>query len=226
MSFWELALQTMPQLLHGLRNSLVLTSISICLGIVLGLVLALTKVYGRGPLRWLAISYIGLFRGTPLITQLFIIYFGLSSVGLVLSPFVSAILGLGLNSAAYQAEYFRGSILAIEPGELLGARALGMSRIKTIRCIVLPQILRLVIPSWSNELIYLIKYSSLAYLIQFPELLFQTRYIASRNFRMFEMFVIAGFLYLGVVLIVSYILKKLEIRLRIPGLGVGSGNYG
>jgi polar amino acid transport system permease protein len=222
MSFWELALQNMPLLLRGLGNSLAVTAVSICLGIALGLLLALTKVYGRGPLRWLAVSYIGLFRGTPLITQLFIIYFGLSSVGLVFSPFVAAILGLGLNSAAYQAEYFHGSILAIDPGELLGARALGMSRIRTIRCIVLPQILRLVIPSWSNELIYLIKYSSLAYLIQFPELLFQTRYIASRNFRMFEMFIIAGFLYLGVVLIVSYILKKLEVRLRIPGLGVGS----
>jgi len=192
------------------------TAISICLGIALGLLLALTKVYGRGPLRWLAVSYIGLFRGTPLLTQLFIIYFGLSAVGIVFSPFAAAILGIGLNSAAYQAEYFRGSILAIEPGELLGARALGMSRIKTIRCIVLPQILRLVIPSWSNELIYLIKYSSLAYLIQFPELLFQTRYIASRNFRMFEMFIIA----------VSFILKKLEIRLRIPGLGVGFTRHG
>jgi polar amino acid transport system permease protein len=216
----------MPQLLHGLGNSLVVTLISICLGIVLGLVLALTKVYGRGPLRWLAISYIGLFRGTPLITQLFIIYFGLSSVGLVFSPFVAAILGLGLNSAAYQAEYFRGSILTIDPGELLGARALGMSRTKTIRCIVLPQILRLVIPSWSSELIYLIKYSSLAYLIQFPELLFQTRYIASRNYRMFEMFIIAGCLYLGAVLCVSYVLKKLEIRLRIPELGVGTTIHG
>jgi len=226
MSFWELALQNMPLLLRGLGNSLAVTAISICLGIALGLLLALTKVYGRGPLRWLAVSYIGLFRGTPLLTQLFIIYFGLSAVGIVFSPFAAAILGIGLNSAAYQAEYFRGSILAIEPGELLGARALGMSRIKTIRCIVLPQILRLVIPSWSNELIYLIKYSSLAYLIQFPELLFQTRYIASRNFRMFEMFIIAGFLYLGVVLIVSFILKKLEIRLRIPGLGVGFTRHG
>ncbi len=217
----ELAWQHLPALFYGLGNSLILTIFAITTGIVLGLFMALAKVYGKGPVRLLAIAYIGLFRGTPLVTQLFIIYFGFTSIGVVFSPFVAAILSLGLNSAAYQAEYFRGSILAIHQGELIGARSLGMSRLNTIRYIVIPQVMRLVIPSWSNELIYLIKYSSLAYLIQFPELLFQTRYIASRNFRMFEMFIIAGCMYLGVVLIVSFFLKKLENRLRIPGLGTG-----
>ena len=155
-------------------------------------------------------------------TQLFIIYFGLSSIGLVLPPFVAAILGLGLNSAAFQAEYFHGSILAVHPGQITGALALGMSRFKTIKCIVIPQVIRLVIPSWSNELISLLKFSSIAYLIQYPELLFQTRYIASKNFRMFELFIITGILYLGVVLVISYFLRRFELRLRIPGLGTGS----
>lgn len=222
MEFIELAVSSMPMLLKGLMNTLVLTGLAIVMGIFIGLALALVKVYGRGPLRWLAVAYIGIFRGTPLLTQLFIIYFGLSAAGVVLSPFMAAILGIGLNSAAFQAEYFHGSILAIQPGQITGARALGMSRLKTIKCIVIPQVVRLVIPSWSNELISLLKYSSLAYLIQFPELLFQTRLIASKNFRMFEMFIITGILYLGVVLIISYFLRKLELKLRIPGLGTES----
>ena len=222
MEFFELAITIMPQLLLGLKNTLALTALAIVLGIVLGLILSLSKVYGHGPVRWIASGYIGLFRGTPLLTQLFIIYFGLSSVGIVLSPFTAAILGLGLNSAAFQAEYFHGSILAINPGQITGAIALGMSRLKTIKCIVIPQVIRLVIPSWSNELISLLKFSSLAYLIQFPELLFQTKLIASKNYRMFEMYIITGILYLTVVLIISHFLRKLELKLRIPGLGTGS----
>jgi polar amino acid transport system permease protein len=222
MEFIELAITVMPQLLSGLKNTLALTALAIVLGIVLGLILSLSKVYGHGPVRWIASGYIGLFRGTPLLTQLFIIYFGLSSVGIVLSPFTAAILGLGLNSAAFQAEYFHGSILAINPGQITGAIALGMSRLKTIKCIVIPQVIRLVIPSWSNELISLLKFSSLAYLIQFPELLFQTKFIASKNYRMFEMSIITGILYLTVVLIISHFLRKLELKLRIPGLGTGS----
>ncbi|MDX2447919.1 MAG: amino acid ABC transporter permease, partial [Desulfobacterales bacterium] len=91
-----------------------------------------------------------------------------------------------------------------------------------IKCIVIPQVIRLVIPSWSNELISLLKFSSLAYLIQFPELLFQTKFIASKNYRMFEMSIITGILYLTVVLIISHFLRKLELKLRIPGLGTGS----
>lgn len=142
MEFLELAITSMPQLLMGLKNTLALTALAIVLGIVLGMILALSKVYGHGPLRWIAAGYIGLFRGTPLLTQLFVIYFGLSSVGIVLSPFTAAILGLGLNSAAFQAEYFHGSILAINPGQITGAIALGMGRLKTIKCIVISHFLR------------------------------------------------------------------------------------
>ncbi len=222
MDFIRLFIDSLPSLLHGLGNTVLLTTAAILLGIGIGLIVALLKVYGKGPLRVFSVAYSSLFRGTPLITQLFIVYFGLSSSGIVLSPFVAAILAIGLNSAAFQAEYFRGSILAIQPGQIVGARALGMSQLKTIRCIVIPQVIRLVIPSWSNELICLLKYSSLAYLIQFPELLFQTKLISSKNFRVFEMFVMAGILYLTVVLIVSYFLRKLESRLRIPGLGTES----
>lgn len=220
-SFWELCLEHIPALLVGLRNSMILALMALSIGFMLGLLLSLFRVYGPAPFRLLSSVYISFTRGTPLLTQLFILYFGLPSVGITMTPFTAAVIGFGLNSAAYQAEYFRGSIWAIEPGQLLGARAIGMTRIQTILFIVLPQVLRLVIPAWSNEIIILIKFSSLAYLIQYPELLFQTRYIASRNFRMFEMLIMAAILYLASVLIATFILRRVEARVRIPGLGTG-----
>lgn len=221
MSFLELALTNMPSLLRGLGNTVILTAICISLGFILGLIMALLKVYGRGPLRWFAVGYIGLLRGTPLITQLFLIYFGLGAVGIKLSPFVAAITAISLNSSAYQAEYFRSSILAVQPGQLIGAQSLGMNFLQVVDYVVIPQAVRLVIPGWSNELIHMIKYSSLAYLIQYRELLFEARYIASRNFRTLEILLVAAFLYLSVVIIVSFLLRQLEARVRIPGLGSG-----
>ena len=220
-SFLDLCIEHMPNLLIGLRNGLLLAIIALSIGFVLGLFLSLLKAYGPKPIR-IVISFIITFiRGTPLLTQLFIIYFGFPSIGFTISPFAAAVIGFGVNSGAYQAEYFRGSILAVQPGQILGARAIGMSQIQTILFIILPQMLRLVIPAWSNEIIILIKFSSLAYLIQYPELLFQTRLISSSNFRNFEMLIIAAVLYLTSVLIASFILRRIEINVRIPGLGKG-----
>jgi polar amino acid transport system permease protein len=100
----------------------------------------------------------------------------------------------------------------------MAARAIGMSRLKAVLYIIFPQALRLVIPSWSNELIYMVKYSSLAYMIQAPELMAQGRFIASKNFRTFEVFIVVAFIYLAIVLILSKLLAMGERRIRIPGL--------
>jgi len=131
---------------------------------------------------------------------------------------MAGILGLGLNSAAYQAEYFRGAIQSISRGQMMAARAIGMSRFKTIINIILPQALRIVIPSWSNELIYTLKYSSVAYMIGAPELMAQGKFIAAENFRYFEVFLVVAFIYMVAVLIVSRVLNMVEKRVRIPGL--------
>ncbi len=159
-------------------------------------------------------------RGTPLLVQLFIIYFGLASIGLVFSPLQAALLGLSLNSGAYQAEYLRGSIQAIPSGQMIAGRTLGMTKIQSIQTIVLPQALRLSIPAWSNELIYLFKYTSIVYLIQVRELTAEGQIIASRNFRYVEIYLIIALIYLIFTFVISEIVDRTEKRYRIPGLGI------
>ena len=207
------------QLAEGLPLTLQITFLCIAIGIGLGVLLALGRVYGNRPLRWLCSGYIQFFRGTPLLVQLFIIYFGLPNWGITLSRFTSAILALGLNTAAYQAEYFRGAIQAVRGGQMMAARSLGMSFAQSIRYVVLPQAFRLVLPSWSNEFILMIKYSSIVFTITLYDLMGIGKKIASRNFRFFEIFVVVALFYLALVFVVSQIMRFIERRTRIPGLG-------
>ncbi len=218
MSFLELTYEIMPGLLKGAVVTLELTACSISLGFVLGIALALGRLYWKRPVSLFCTGYIEFFRGTPLWVQLLILYYGLPPYGIRLSSFVAGILGLGLNSAAYQAEYFRGAIQSVSQGEIMAARAIGMSRFKAIVNIILPQMFRIVIPSWSNELIYTLKYSSVAYMIGAPELMAQGKFIAAQNFRYFEVFLVVAFIYLIAVVVLSRILSVLEKRVRIPGL--------
>ena len=218
MSFLNLSYEIMPGLLKGAVVTLELTVCSISLGFILGVALALGRLYGKRPVSLLCTGYIEFFRGTPLLVQLLILYYGLPPYGIRLSSFVAGILGLGLNSAAYQAEYFRGAIQSVSQGEIMAARAIGMSRFKAIVNIILPQMFRIVIPSWSNELIYTLKYSSVAYMIGAPELMAQAKFIAAENFRYFEVFLVVAFIYLIVVVVLSRILSVVEKRVRIPGL--------
>ena len=218
MSFLGLTYQIMPRLLEGAVVTLELTVCSISLGFILGVALALGRLYGKRPVSLLCTGYIEFFRGTPLLVQLLILYYGLPPYGIRLSSFVAGILGLGLNSAAYQAEYFRGAIQSVSQGEIMAARAIGMSRFKAIVNIILPKMFRIVIPSWSNELIYTLKYSSVAYMIGAPELMAQAKFIAAANFRYFEVFLVVAFIYLIAVVILSRILSVVEKRVRIPGL--------
>lgn len=209
----------LPQLAQGLLLTLEITAACIAFGAVLGALLACGRLFGRKWLRFLCGGYIRLFRGTPLLVQLAVLYFGLPSWGVVLPRVLCAILALGLNSAAYQAEYFRGAIQAVAPGQIAAARALGLNRWKSIFTVIFPQAARLVIPSWSNELILMLKYSSIVFSITLYDLMGMGKRIASRNFRYFEVFLIVAGIYLVVVLIVSVGLRALERRLRVPGLG-------
>lgn len=209
----------LPQLAQGLLITVEITATCIAIGIVLGLLLAIGRVYGRHIFHWLSSAYVQFFRGTPLLVQLLMIYYGLPSWGIRLSPFVAGILALGLNTAAYQAEYFRGAIQSIKAGQLMAAHSLGMSLLQAVRHVILPQALRLVIPPWSNELILMLKYSSIVYMATVMDLMGVGKTIASKNFRYFEVFIIVALIYLAIVLLVSRLLRMLENRVRIPGLG-------
>ena len=208
-----------PKLAQGLPLTLQITFSCIAIGIVLGVLLALARVYGHRILRGICIAYIQFFRGTPLLVQLFIVYYGLPNWGIRLSALQSGILALGLNTAAYQAEYFRGAIQAVRGGQMLAARSLGMTLPQAIRFTILPQAFRLVLPAWSNEFILMLKYSSIVFTVTLLDLMGQGKRLASRNARTFEVFIIVALFYLVLVFIVSTLLRLLERRIRIPGLG-------
>jgi polar amino acid transport system permease protein len=198
-----------------------LTFLSLALGFVLGILLALGRVYGNKIISGICLTYIEIIRGTPLLVQLFIIYFGLPQIGISLNPITAASIGLTLNSGAYQAEYLRGSIQSIESGQMIAARTLGMTKIQSIKNIILPQALRISIPAWSNELIYLIKYTSIAYIIQVEELTAEGKFIAAETFRYLEIFTIIALIYLILTFVLTEIIDKIDNRLSIPGIGVG-----
>jgi len=144
----------------------------------------------------------------------------LPGLGITLSRMLSAFLALGLNSGAYQAEYLRGAVLAIGEGQMMAGRSIGMSRMATVRYVILPQALRLVIPSWSNEPISLLKSTAIAFLIAVPDLMTKAKSIAARTYDPIGTYLAVAVVYLVVIALLSEVLKYLERRARIPGLEV------
>lgn len=213
----------LPRLAQGLLLTVEITLLAMVLGAALGVVLAVLRVYGRGPLfplYLLASGYVHLFRGTPLLVQVMTFYYALPTVGVRLSPFLAGLLSLTLNTAAYQAEYFRGAIQSVRSGQMQAALALGLSHLGALRYVILPQALRLVIPPWTNELIYMVKGSAVVYLIGVLELMGQAKNIAARTFRNFEVYIVVALFYLALIFILTVILQVVERRVRVPGLGV------
>jgi len=206
-------------LMKGLAFTFELAVVSMLCGSLLGILLALGRTFGAKPVSWLCAAYIELIRGTPLLAQLFILYFALPPYGIRLSAVTVAFLGFILNSAAYQAEYTRGSIQAVGQDQYMAAYSLGMSRWQTIFHVVLPQAVRWSIPAWTNEFIYLLKSTSIAYIIGAPDLLTQGKCIASRNYQFFRVYLIVAVIYLVIVLAAAWLVGKIEKRIEIPGFG-------
>lgn len=160
----------LPLLLKGAIVTIEISVLSMCLAIIVGLIIVLMRLYAVAPLRWFAKAYVEIIRGTPLLIQLFLIYYGLPQVGIRLNAFCAAILGLGLNYAANEAENYRAGIQAIPHGQTEAAQALGMSRPQYLQHIVLPQAMRLVIPPVTNDFIAMFKDSSIVSVITMVEL--------------------------------------------------------
>ena len=212
--------QTLPVFMDGLRVTLELTAVGLIMGFVLGLLAALGRIYGSPWVRRVCVAYIEVFRGTPLLVQLFLIYYGFPGIGITFSRMASAYLALGLNSGAYQAEYLRGSIMAISEGQMMAGRSIGLTRFATIRHIILPQALRLVIPAWSNEPILLLKSTAVAFLIAVPDLMTKAKLVAARTYDPIGTYLAVAVIYLIIVALLSELMKALERRVRIPGLEV------
>jgi polar amino acid transport system permease protein len=216
-NFISLFIRFLPDLLRGMGMTLWLTIQGLAAGFVLGVLASLARTYGNKFWRGLAVGYIELFRGTPLLVQLFLIYYGLPGLGITLSRELSAFLAMALNSGAYQAEYLRGSILAIGDGQMMAGRSIGLSKWKTIWYVILPQALRLAIPAWSNEPVSLLKSTAVVFLIAIPEVMSKAKAIAARTYDPISAYLAAAVMYLAAVYILILLLNWLERASRLPG---------
>lgn len=224
-AWFQHILRFLPDFYDGLLITLKLTLGGLALGMGIGIPAALARVYGSPWIRRIAIGYIEFIRGTPLLVQLFVIYFGLPQFNINLPRMTAAYLALGLNSGAYQAEYFRGAIQAVGGGQMMAARAMGMTRLQAVRYVILPQAARIVIPPWSNEPILLLKSSAVAFLIAVPDLMTKAKIIITRTYDPIGTYLAVAVFYLIIVLLLTGVLEAVERRVRIPGLEIESARH-
>jgi polar amino acid transport system permease protein len=216
---------TAKVILDGIVNTMVMAVLAMALGIMLGVVVAIMRLSPNPVLQSVAAGYTWLFRGTPLILQL-LLWFNLALVfptigvpGLwsvravdIMTPFVAALLGLGINQGAYTSEVMRAGMLSVDAGQYEAAQAIGMGRLRALRRIILPQAMRVVIPPLGNEFIGMVKATSLASVIQYPEVLHNAENIYYANSRVIELLIVAGLWYLLVVSILTPLQMLLERR--------------
>lgn len=207
---WDLVIQRFPIFLKATIPTIQLTLMAISFGTIIGLIIALMKISKKSPLVILGTIYTWIFRGIPLLVQLFIIYYGLPSIGIEFSPRQAAALGLSLCGGAYIAEIIRGGIQSIDKGQMEAAYSLGMSWEMAMFRVIIPQSLRRLVPPMGNEFITLLKDTSLVAVISMVEILRTAQTQASATFKPFEMYMTAGFLYLVLTTIFTIMFKKLE----------------
>ncbi len=218
MSFWTSFIQTAPHFLDVLLGGAVV-AVEVAAGALLvalagGLILALMTVAPLRPLRWIARAYIEVIRGTPALTQLFIIYFGLADLGLGMPPLAAAITGLGMNGAAYLAEVYRAGILAIHRGQSEAALSLGLPPMDVMRYVVLPQAIRIMLPPFCNYAIQLLKDTSLVSAVAAPEIMFRARNLVMETYLSTQVYVLAAAIYLSISIPLSHLTTRLQVSLR------------
>ena len=205
--------QYLPLLLQGALVTLEISALSMAIAIGFGLLMAVVRVFGPPVVAWPVIAFIEVIRGTPLLIQLFIIFYGLPSIGIRFSPLWAAVIGLGINYAAYEAENYRAGIQSIPRGQLDAALALGLTRVQTIRKIVLPQAVRLVIPPVTNDFIALLKDSSLVSVITMVELTKMYGQLAATNYDYIGVGLLTAAIYFLLGLPIARFSRLLEARL-------------
>ena len=202
-----------PVLLKASGKTIQLTVISVVLGSLIGIIVALLKLSNNKVIYTLASFYTWIIRGTPMLLQLFFFYYGLPFVGIELEPMTAAIIGLSLNSGAYMAEIIRGGILAVDKGQFEACKALGFTYGKTMTRAVLPQTIRILIPPVGNEFITMLKDTSLVSAIAMEELMRAAQQIYSANFRPMEPFFIAACIYLALTTVFTTLFSVWEKKL-------------
>jgi His/Glu/Gln/Arg/opine family amino acid ABC transporter permease subunit len=208
----ELLRKSVPILLKGACLTIVLTGLALLLGLPGGLAVALARLSGFAPVRLLATVYVEVVRGTPLLMQIYVIYFVLPSIGLSLNPFVAGVAALSFNASAYISEIFRAGIESIDSGQREAARALGMTSAATMRWVILPQTVRRVLPPLTNEAVALLKDSSLVSVVALAELMRVGKEIATNSGSPTTVYLAVALLYLLMTLPLTYLVRQLEAR--------------
>ncbi|NYZ15353.1 ABC transporter permease subunit [Azospirillum sp. RWY-5-1] len=219
---WELMWDSVPALLAAVPLTLQLVALALLLGLGMAALAAWARLSGHAVAAGAASAYVFVFRGTPLLVQIFLIYYGLSQFEavraslfwpLLREPYWCAILALMLNTGAYQSEIIRGAILSVPQGQVEAARACGMSRLLLFRRIVLPVAVRQALPAYGNEIILMVKASSLASTITLLEITGVARRIISQTYAVFEIFIVAGILYLLINFAAARLIRWAEWRM-------------
>lgn len=207
--------------LAGLKNTVILVSISLALGLLLAIPLAILQNYGNRAVQMPIRAFVYFFRGTPLLVQMFLIYYGFGQFEIIKQSFLwdffreaylCALFAFTLNTSAYTTEILRGSIKATPHGEIEAAIAAGMSRFLMVRRIILPSAFRRALPAYSNEIIFMLHGSSLASVITIIDITGAARIINSRYYSPYEAFLTAAVLYMAITFLIVFLVKRLEIR--------------
>ncbi|ENK0836762.1 amino acid ABC transporter permease [Clostridium botulinum] len=207
--------QITPVLIKGSIITIELTAISVCLGSIIGIIVALLKLCNNKLVFYVGGFYTWIFRGTPLLLQLFFIYYGLPFVGIKFTPFSAAILGLSLNAGAYTAEIIRGGIISVDKGQFEACRALGFNYFDMMKKIILPQTFKIIIPSLGNEFITMLKDTSLVSTIAMVEVMRSAQLLYSSTFKPMETFILTAVLYLIMTTIFTTIFTAFEKKASV-----------
>ncbi|WP_220812360.1 ABC transporter permease [Pseudomonas paralcaligenes] len=221
---WDVIYKYLPKLLEGAWLTVELVAIAVVAGLILALPMGIARASRHWYVRALPYGYIFFFRGTPLLVQLFLVYYGLAQFDAVRKgplwpylrdPYWCTIITMTMHTAAYIAEILRGAIQAVPPGEIEAARALGMSRAQAMIYIILPRAARIGLPAYSNEVILMLKASALASTVTLLELTGMSRTIIARTYLPVEIFFAAGIFYLVIAYVMVRAFKLLERKLRV-----------
>ncbi|AOL07419.1 MULTISPECIES: amino acid ABC transporter permease [Burkholderia] len=212
----QLVVHTLPVMVKGAMLTLKFAVASMALGLVVGLVIAIMRIGSNRLAASLAQGYVSLMRGTPLLVQMFVVYYGLPDLGITLDPTTAGIFTLTLNAGAYLSESMRGAILGIGRGQWAAAHSLGLTHMQTLRYIVCPQALRLAVPSLGNTLISLIKDTSLVSVITVTELLRSTQEVIAATFQPLPLYLAAAAIYWVLSTLLTRLQGRVETRLALP----------
>ena len=215
---WSVIPENLNYLLVGAQMTLFIAAISISVGFIGGLLVGSCRLSKNPIVYGISTAYVEAFRGTPLLIQIFLVYLGLPSLGMQFPALTAGLIALSLNSAAYQAEIFRGGVQSISKGQMEASRSLGMTHTQSMFSVVVPQAIRNALPPYTNEFITMIKDSSLVSTIGVLELTLSGRFVISNTFQPFVVFIFVAFLYFIMTFTTARVLRYVEKRFAIPGM--------